>query len=63
MKYSECTKQIGEIISEIFDEAIEEGSITFDDEIERGIVEKKLRSDITLFIFKNFGLESDNSQP
>lgn len=63
MKYSECTKQIGEIISEIFDEAIEEGSINFDDEIERGIVEKKLRSDITLFIFKNFGLESDNNQP
>ena len=60
MKYGECIKQVDEIVSRIFDEAIEEGSITFDDEIERGVIEKKLRSDITLFIFKNFGLEADN---
>ena len=59
MKYGECEKQVGVIIANIIDEATEDESLSFDSDIERGVVEKTLRSEITLFIFSHFGLDAD----
>jgi hypothetical protein len=61
VKYGECEKKVESIVMEILDEATESGSITFENDIERGAIRCLLKSEITEFIFNNFGLEADGN--
>jgi len=59
MKYSECSKKVKNIISDILDECVEDKMVIFEEDMDRVILQVKLMSDITSFIFNNFGLEAD----
>jgi len=59
MKYSECSRKVENIISSILDECIEDRVIIFEEDMDRAILQVKLKSEITSFIFSYFGLESD----
>ncbi|HHY08250.1 MAG TPA: hypothetical protein GX530_06965 [Corynebacteriales bacterium] len=61
MKYGECNKEIKKIIANAIENS--EIGINFDDDIEEGVFYHALASDITWFIYSNFGLESDFKQP
>ena len=59
MRYSECSEKVENIISAILDECIEDETIIFEENMDRAVLQVKLMSDITSFIFNNFGLEGD----
>jgi hypothetical protein len=59
MKYGECTNKVEKTIADVIDEQIEDGTLLFEEDTDRAILQVKLTSEITSFIAKYFGLEGD----